>query len=378
MESAENQQAVQNSALETVRRTDGQDGPPQAVPDKPSENKNTPGALNSALKEVPRDGDGVDPDHPCAAHVAVVDAERGLVTGVRKKYAVCGFASSTRAAIPIESNEWEILTLNQFYRHCHRSDRHFDIHHNWDSENVPGTDHRGWIRDCGVPVYMLQTHADLPTSVRYPIERVIEKFGDYYTSTVALILALIIDEIDGRVTESLADAPVEFYETPAHVLARRTELYDQFTIGIFGIDLVVGEEYFWQKACAEYFIGIAVGRGIKVMIPPNSALCRQQFRYGWHTEPPTIVKPRELAQHSTKLTEQRDELLKKVYMLEGVQQTLSDLPPTEADRQAACAAVSKEKDELLKRALMLEGALESNRYWNDLVELRLRGADVPL
>lgn len=359
-------------AAEHTRKSDGQDGPPVLQRPPVSQNVNTPGKLNSALKETPTEDEGYVANHPCAAHVRIVDRQHAIVAGVRKNIAICGFASSSRHAIPTDNPEWEIWGLNQFYRHTKRADRWADIHHNWDSENVPGTDHRGWIKDCGIPVYMLEAHADLPTSVRFPIERLIEKFGDYYTSTVALLLAVAIDEIDRRVEDQMQGGT---YDLPADVVTAQRKYYDEFTIGIFGIDLVVGEEYFWQKACAEYFIGIAIGRGIRVMVPPNSALLRQQFRYGWHTEPDTVVKPREIEQHRKRLTAERDELLKRIYMMEGALQTLAAL---KTDEPKDAAVIMKERDETMKRALMLEGALEVDSFWGDLIDLRLRGADVRL
>ena len=48
------------------------------------------------------------------------------------------------------------------------------------------------------------------------------------------------------------------------------------------------------------------------------------------------------------------------------------------ERNVNKKVIRAERDETMKRALMLEGALEADRYWGDLVELRLRGADVRL
>lgn len=296
---------------------------------------------NAATKEpAPKDDEGVDQAHPHAAHVRIVDRARALVESDRKKIAICGFASSTRGMIPVDSPEWEIWGMNQLYRHVKRADRWFDVHWNWDQELVPGTDHKGWIRDCGIPVYMTQCHEDLPTSVRFPIDVLVGEFTDYYTSTVAHMTALAIWEIDRRVERDLEAWGQEGgRKRVADVLRQRRALYAEYTIGLFGIDLVVGEEYFWQKACSEFWIGAAaIGRGINVFVPPQSALCKQLFRYGYQTEPPCIVKPREILDHGRKL--------------------------------------AAERDEILKRAAMLEGAIMADDYWYQLVELRLRGADV--
>lgn len=302
---------------------------------------NTPGAPNSALKEpAPAPEDGVNPNHPAAAHVQIVDVETARVVTTRKKYAICGFASSTRGQVPVNDPEWEIWGMNQLYRHIPRADRWFDLHWNWNSELVPGTDHEGWIRDSGIPVYMTKHHDHLPTSVRFPLETLMDHFGgiDYFTSSVAHMMALAIWEIDLQVEARLRRESVA---TAAEGLRRARELYAEYTIGLFGIDLVVGEEYFWQKACAEFWIGTAaLGRGIVVYVPPQSALCKQLFRYGYQTEPESVIKPAEIRAHM--------------------------------------AAISKEREEALKRVYMLDGALQVDEHWAEVIDLRLRGANIKL
>lgn len=296
------------------RKTDGQSGPP--VPARP----------NSAMKETPKPGEGVDPNHPLAAHVVIVDREKAIVQGDRKHIAICGFASSSRGQVPVNSGEWEIWGLNQLYRHLPRADRWFDIHHNWNEEVVPGTDHRAWIRDCGIPVYMFQQHEELPTSVRYPLERVIEWGADYFTSTIAYMVALAIMEIDQKVNARV-EAPPEGDFLAMEVSQGRNgranlqalrKLYAEYTIGIFGVDLIVGEEYDWQKACAEFWIGAAaLGRGIGVYLPPQSALCKQMYRYGFQAEPDGIIKLSDLDTHIKKLTAEREAAWRQVLALDG-------------------------------------------------------------
>ena len=45
-------------------------------------------------------------------------------------------------------------------------------------------------------------------------------------------------------------------------------------IWLYGIDHTTGTCYVMQKACVEYWIGRAVERGIEVVIPKGSALCK--------------------------------------------------------------------------------------------------------
>ena len=361
-----------------TRRSDGQDGPP-VLNFKPREHVNTPGAQNSALKEAPPTPDeGCQRDHPCAAHEVIVSRDRCLVDGTRKKIAICGFASSTRPYMPMNDPTWSIWTMNQLYRHVPRVDRQWDMHWNWDQENVPGTDHEQWMRECGIPVYVnSDTYPSvkdrLPTSVRFPLERLVEKFGDYFTSSIAEMLAVAIDEIDMRVERDMAGS---VYDQPIDVVHRQKELYGEYIIGLFGIDLVVGEEYDWQKACAEWWIGIAIGRGINVMIPPQSALCKQLYRYGYQTEPAGIIKIRELIEHRAKLEAERTEGQKALYMLEGAIQVHQGI--LDGKTMKPIETIATERDECLKKLLMLEGAIEGDRYWHDVIQMRQRGTDVKL
>jgi hypothetical protein len=306
----------------------------------------TAAGVNAALKEPPpAEADGYQHGHACAAHVNIVDAQDAIINcgeTPRRKIAVCGFASSSRNLIPINDPTWEIWGMNQLYRHIPRGDRWFDIHWNWDKEVVPGTDYRGWLATCGIPVYMIETQPDLPTSVKYPLQRLIAAAGDYFTSTVAFMVALAVDEIDRHVMAQLVTEARVSVETgvPMDLIQRQRELYGAHTIGLFGIDLVVEEEYFHQKPCAEFWCGIAVGRGIEVYIPPQSALCKQAYRYGYEPEPQTVIRPSELNDHHKKLTEQRDQLIKELYLHDG--------------------------------------ALQADEYWKRVVELRTRGAEVRL
>lgn len=301
-------------------RTDGQ----AARPVLPAQTAPTPGRPNAAAKEAtPAAGDGVDPRHPAKAAITIVDrAEARVQTALRKNIAICGFASSSRGLIPVDDPTWEVWGMNQLYRHIRRADRWFEIHYNWNEEVVEGTDHVGWLRDCGIPVYMNEAHDDLPSSLRFPIERMCAKFGDYFTSTVPYMLAVALDEIDTRVTQALAGLGIL---APDKYEARRRELYGEYTIGIFGIDLVVEEEYFEQRPCAEYWIGMAVARGIRVFIPQPSALCKQRVRYGYQPEVYEAVAMADLLKKRKTLTEKREEHLRMLYMHDGALQAVEDL-----------------------------------------------------
>lgn len=291
---------------------------------------------------------GVSRDHPAERGytLEIIDREQAIVKAhpePRKKIAVCGFAASSRMLAPFDDPEWEIWGLNQLYRHIPRETRHFDIHANWREDNVEGTDHPRWLAECGMPVYMTQTEPSIPTSVRYPIERAIAQVAgcDYFTSTVAFMLGLAVLEIDAQVEREFNSHPAPEGATIADVRAQVARAYAEREIGIYGIDLIVGTEFDWQKACVEYILGLANARGITVRIPPQSALLKQRWRYGYQTEPQNqLIRITELGRRGT--------------------------------------ALQTERGNLIARLQTIDGALQELGYWSQIADLRSKGGHVTL
>ena len=275
-----------------------------------------------------QDPKGVDRNHPLAAHLDIIDRERAIIlppvikpaeigeSGAilvpaeraprRKRVALCGFAQTHFHLAPFADPDVEIWGLNQLYRHIPRADRWFEIHANWNEFVVEGTDHIAWLNSIGCPIYMKDVVPEIKNSVRYPIEAMIQHFQlDYFTSTVAYMIELAIAE--------------------------------QFEwIGIFGIDLIMGPEYEFQKACVEYYIGYAHAKGIEVYLPENCALLKQAYRYGWQLEP--------------------------------------DWPITVSAVENRRNALVKDKEAAQVKLATLDGALQENGYWLEALRLSMRGA----
>lgn len=252
-------------------------------------------------------------DHPCAGRVSIFDHEKAVIEEVcpdgspREKVAIIGFAASSKDLAPYNDPTWSIWGLNQLYRHIPRADRWIEIHHNWHEHVVEGTDHHQWLADAPIPVYMTERVPTIPNSVRFPIERVMQGNLDYFTSTVAFAIALAIQE--------------GFKE-----------------IGLWGIDLIVGDEYSYQKPCAEFWLGVAHGKGLTVTLPQTTALLKQSHRYGYQAEPESLVKFSELVRRRKALADERH---KKMIELANI-----------------------------------DGALQDCQMWGDLADLRIKGGTV--
>ncbi len=102
-----------------------------------------------------------------------------------------------------------------------------------------GEDYIRRLNDMDLPVYMIEEHKDIPKSVRYPIEDVMEITGDYFGSSVAYMIGLAV----------LKKVP---------------------TIDLYGVDLTDDHDH--QRPNLEFLLGVARGRGLKVTVPDKSLL----------------------------------------------------------------------------------------------------------
>ncbi len=295
-------------------------------------------------------GGGVNFDHPATCRPKILDYEKAMIDwGGRKKFALVGFATSSREEAPWDDPEYVIVGLNQLYRHIPRADAWLEIHANWNEHVVEGTDHAGWLAAAPIPIFMKERVAGIPNSVRFPIERAIAEFSDYFTSTVAFGIALAI--LEGFTT-----------------------------IGIYGVDLIVGTEYFSQKACVEYLLGIAVGRGIEVRLPALSALCKSTFRYGYQLEPDW--GPMRLSVVEGRLAELRENHKKALARAHWLDGRLSQVE--EAIRgngnvtlEAIRERLVTERDQNLAQLHIFEGCARETDRWREYLELHQRGGTVP-
>lgn len=153
------------------------------------------------------------------------------------KVAVIGLSPKTHDLAPWDDPSWQKWGLPWDEGFWPRMDRHFELHDlrlltSEHSKRKPGYLKR------------LQELERLYTQENYPFDEVAESIGAYYfNSSIAYAMALAIHE-------------------------------GAEEIGIWGVDLATTEEYAYQRPNMEYLIGIARGKGIKVHIPEDSALCK--------------------------------------------------------------------------------------------------------
>jgi hypothetical protein len=181
-----------------------------------------------------------------------------LANEKKSKVAILGTAQHYTLA-PFDDPEFEIWGVNDAYlmEGMVRWDRWFQIHdlsHYSARENGVNIEtmlaqYASW--DC--PVYMFQKYTPVPNAVKFPYEKLIQEFGEYFNSTISWLIAF---------------AMLEGFKE----------------IHIYGVDMATGTEFGEQRPSCEYFLGLARGRGIKVHIPAESRLLKTKYLYGYQEE----------------------------------------------------------------------------------------------
>jgi hypothetical protein len=189
-------------------------------------------------------------------------ARRPAFAGVGRlrKIAILGGARSIQFA-PWFDPTWELWAHASCRHVCKRDpDLLWDLHpptlwrdpkkKTWDPK------YYGWLQTNRLPIMMQDVYPDVPSSMKYPFGQMITEFPrGYMTNHVAYMVALALME---GVTH----------------------------IGVFGCDYDTGSEYGPQRGSAEYWLGVAEGRGVHVQIPPLcNLLGKPSLLYGYESHP---------------------------------------------------------------------------------------------
>lgn len=172
-----------------------------------------------------------------------------------KKVAIIGATDSCKDA-PFDDPSWEIWGCNSLWKLCRdssqqfRADRWFELH----PMSVQTEEELIAIRVCPVPIYTLTDESSwAPNSVVFPILDILKRFPyRYFTCTFAYQIALALHE--------------GFSE-----------------IGLYGVDLSFGtaRERVVEKACVEFWAGVACGVGVNIRFPSRQPICNQRYLYGY-------------------------------------------------------------------------------------------------
>jgi hypothetical protein len=214
-----------------------------------------------------------------------------------KAVCIVGLSPTSRDRVFKEPPGMEMWCLNNGHI-CFKPEENqrftawFQIHPRADFEanNNPRYGNLKFLKTCGIPLYMEQVWEDIPTSVRYPQSEIIETLGyEYFTSTMAYMVALAI---------------YQGYEE----------------IRLYWIDMAAETEYFHERPCLEFWLGVAHSKGIGIVMPEDCPILKGKD-YG-HTVQVSCVKINQMLRQYEELKNTAmanfNEATGRVHMLEDL------------------------------------------------------------
>ena len=172
----------------------------------------------------------------------------------KRRIALVGTAQSTMHDAPFADESWEIWTLGAGIEFCKRIDKLFEIHtqHVLEAAN-------SWeglfptMEKMEEKLILGHKNPLLPKATIFPLHDIVTKYGQYFTSSIAYMIAYAIEQ-------------------------------EPDAIGLWGIDMMGDEEYAGQRACCEYLLGFARAKNITLVLADQSPLLQAERLYGFeHT-----------------------------------------------------------------------------------------------
>jgi hypothetical protein len=206
-------------------------------------------------------------DNRMAPNLAEVDTKTASYLrgrrGNKKTVALVGKSPTSCSLAPYRENKVEIWTLTNAHKYpwMLRWNRLFEMHIlNFVQQYDPAQPE--WlIQKHDKPIYMQFHHDEIPDSVEYPFRDICDTFFKnayhgtervkYFTSTFAYMIALAL---------------MEGFE--------RIECY--------GFEMQFDDAYGYQRKNAEFWMGLAIGRGVDFYLPQNCPILQAKL-YGYET-----------------------------------------------------------------------------------------------
>lgn len=225
---------------------------------------------------------------------------------MKRKIAIIGTTSSLVDA-PYNDPSWEIWGLNGAYDAVPRFDRWFDVHSLEVLKKYHESRYFEFLAKAGDKVMMAHKTSELPNAKLFPCQELVAKYGRYFTNTVAWLIAYAIEELmkldpnDG----------------------------EKLTIGLWGVNMAMDTEYSIQRPSCEYFLGVAEGKGIDVIIPETSEIMKCSFLYGIEPAPAFVRKmpdkKRELTNNYNDILAEEEQTIAFMGSVQGYMQAMTDV-----------------------------------------------------
>lgn len=182
----------------------------------------------------------------------------------KKTVAIVGFANDSVSLAPYNDDSVEVWGLNEAhaFQWMKRATRWFQLHDTYKQKLAKRgiTTHHEWLKEnkWNIPIYMISKDDEIPNSVVYPLAEVCDRF-----------LSAI----------QKGDSKVKYFGSTFDYMMAIALLEDFDRIEIYGVNMESENEYSNQKPSAEFWIGLALGKGVEIYLPPGCALMNSKV-YG--------------------------------------------------------------------------------------------------
>lgn len=184
---------------------------------------------------------------------------------LNNKVAIVGFAPSWNLA-PFDDPTFDVWGINELYIQAvnKRFTHWFEIH-NPESPSKKSAKHQEWLKNCKIPIFMQQHYEQFPASIPYPREVIKSMVNKDF----------ILNDVGSPYTD---------FSNQITWMILAAIYMDYKEIHVYGVDMAQQSEYAWQRSSCQFAIGFAVGRGIKILVPKTSELCKYPRDYGFDTD----------------------------------------------------------------------------------------------
>jgi hypothetical protein len=276
-----------------------------------------------------------------------------------KRVAIIGFCQDSRDWVPYEDESLECWGLNRGYIFQRRAERWFDMHSpaiRAMQSRRPGG-HAEWLTKFPGPVFMHEADPEVPNAKAFPLAAVAKEIGNnIYRINKQGEIKSAVDEpyLTSSIAQEIALAITEGYQE----------------IHLYGTDLNTDSEYAWQKPGVEYMLGVAAGRGIKVVLPDNCPLLQGKiYGRGFLSPQGERMSYEQLETRLKSLEKERSAVTQQLHELIGAKRELlfvqQQMVPG-LDHERLDERVHKMDEtigHLQQRLLQTQGGLKETTYW---------------
>lgn len=218
---------------------------------------------------------------------------------VPKNVAIVGFTGSREEA-PWGADGWHVWVCNNLWKFVpDKWDRVYDVHPYVDIAASDDKDHLKFLAETDKHVVMMDPPDGWGRNVHLlPRDEITHALGGYFTNSISWMVAhALIEWRDAGYTP------------------------DECQLHIYGVDLAQAGEYAAQRPSCEYLLGIAVGMGVTVYVPPSSDLLKTGDLYGVGAGSPLraklVARKKELEQRMGQMQGQHTQLQQQIGQTEA-------------------------------------------------------------